>query len=105
MRHIFPPQDLLPQGVLYGHQAEAPAPIGRVHLDDDLLVPGHLPDIAHTFEVTPYGLGGHPVLPGKLLARLLALDVIRYHLGLVAAFTASELLPAVLAFVHLYAAS
>ena len=59
---------------------EAAPPIGRVHLDDDLFVPGYLLDMAHSFYVAGYRPAGNTISDGKLSEGLLAFDIIRYYL-------------------------
>ena len=51
---IPPPQAPVPQRILDGHQTEVPSSIGRIHLDDYLLLLGYLADITHVFQVPGY---------------------------------------------------
>ena len=81
---ILAPQDFVPVGILYHHQTEVPAPVGRIHLNDNLLVLGNFLNVPHPLQVSFYRPDRHAILVGKLSACLLAFNVVRDDLGLVA---------------------
>ncbi|MBR1487361.1 MAG: hypothetical protein IJ603_00520, partial [Bacteroidales bacterium] len=66
---------------------------------------GYLLNMAHAFQIPANGLLVHTILEGKLTQRLLALYIVGYYLGFIAANTAYKLPPAVLAFIQMLAAS
>ena len=59
----------------------------------------------HTLQITPDGFLVHAILEGKLTQRLLALYIVGYYLGFIAADAAYKLPPAVLTFIQMFAAS
>ena len=71
-------------------------PIGRVHLDGHLLVFGYLLDMPHPLKITADGFLVDAILVSKLTQRLLALNIVRYYLGFIAANTAVKTASAVL---------
>ena len=62
-------------------------------------------DIAHPFEVSADGFARHSVFGGKLINRLLTLDIVSDDLGFVAAIAACKTATALFAFVQLDAVS
>ena len=101
MLDIFAPDDLFSEGVLNDHQSEAPAPVGRGHLDDDMLVSGYLLDIPHTLQVAGDCPHGYAAFQGKLCTGLLPLNIVRDYFCLIAASSAIKTASTVFAFIPL----
>ena len=70
-----------------------------------MLVLGDLLDMMHTLQITPDGFLVHAILEGKLTQRLLALYIVGYYLGFIAANTTVKPAATVLAFIPLRPAS
>ena len=105
VRDILAPQHAAPQGITDYHQSEPSVPVGRIHLYGHLLILGDLLDIPHTLQVTADRLFVHAVLRGQLFQRLLALHIVRYHLGFISANPSVKTASTGLAFIPLRAAS
>ena len=101
MRDILTPENPASCGITDGHQTEPTSPIGRIHLYADMLVLGYLLNMVHTFQIPADGLLIHTILEGKLTQRLLALYIVGYYLGFIAANTAIKTAATVLAFIPL----
>ena len=87
VRDILTPQHTTSQDIADYHQSEMPTPVGRVHLNRDLLVLRYFLDVPHTLQVTANRPLTHAIPQGELSKRLLALDVVCYNLGVVTANT------------------
>ena len=51
---VLVPQNLATQGILDDHQTVVPAPVGRVHLNDHILIAGYHTNMAHLTQSTLY---------------------------------------------------
>ena len=95
------PEDLVTEGILDDQQAKIATPIGRIHVDDHILVPGNDTDMAHGLQTTPYRALGHAITAGKLGKGLLAFNIFTDKYLIVNAGTTNELTTAGLTFIAL----
>ena len=95
------PENLVTEGVLDGQQAEMATPIGRIHVDDHILVFGNDTYVAHRLEPTPYCTLVHPVLYCQLRYGLLPVNILRLYTLIIKPFDGNKLTTAVLAFIAL----
>jgi hypothetical protein len=70
-----------------------------------MLILGYLLDIPHPLQITAYGFLVYTILDGKLFQCLLALYIVIYNLGFIAANTTVKTAATVLAFIPLSTAS
>ena len=69
------PEDLVAESILDDQQAKIATPIGRIHVDDHILVPGNDTDRPHGLQTTPYRTLVNAITAGKLGKGLLAFNV------------------------------
>lgn len=93
------PQHLVAQRVLYYDHTELPAPICRVHKNNDILILRYYALVPHRLETVPNCLCANAVLGRKLFQCLLPVNVITLNAVWVKAFTSYELAITRLAFI------
>ena len=69
------PENLVMESILDDQQAKMTPPIGRIHVDDHILVPGNDTDMAHGLQTTPYRALVYAITEGKLGKGLLAFNI------------------------------
>ena len=93
------PQYFVAERILDNHQTEVPAPICRVHVDDNVPVLRYDMDMPHAVEHAPYRPYAKRVFLRQLPKSLLAVYVICYYRLLVGPVASNELPAAIQTFI------
>ena len=95
-------ENLVTEGILDDQQARITTPIGRIHVDDHILLPGNDKDMTHGFQTMPYRALVHAITEGKLGEGLLAFNIFTDKYLIVNTETTNELTTAGLTFIALF---
>ena len=95
------PEYLVAESILDDQQARITPQIGRIHVDDHILVPGNDTDMAHGLQTMPYRALVHAITAEKLGKGLLAFNIFTDKCLIVNTETTSELTTAGLTFIAL----